>query len=432
MASPPVRLNVFRSSDEIVKRCGKVMVAGPTLEATLKLVSDKYGEKVLELQTVRGSTIDDLTVLRDWDYVIAMIKGTESEEPHSSPHTPLELDSVSISSAPSSNPPTPDLNRDRGEANARVREPTDFSLRRTTLLSTPEAPSRNDWVRLNVGGKIFATTRATLTSDSNSMLARMFESSGWLSATDSTGAYLIDRSPDYFEPLLNFLRHGKLLLNEGINPQGVLEEAKFFGISKATERLEGMVATEELSISGHFTRKEFLRMLSITSSSTILRCQGINMEGVDLSNLDLRNINFKCATLRGCNLSNSDLTNCVFERADLTKATLDNAVIQCVHMPRVNLEGATLKGCSMDERLNKCTNLEGANLKGINCDNSQMNGVNFRLASLKGASLRSCNLRHAIMAGTDLEDCDLEGSDLQHANLRGANIEGTNFQDVAV
>ncbi len=39
----------------------------------------------------------------------------------------------------------------------------------------------------------------------------------------------------------------------------------------------------------------------------------------------------------------------------------------------------------------------------MNCDNSQMNGVNLRLASLKGASLRSCNLRHAIMAGTDLE-----------------------------
>ena len=36
-------------------------------------------------------------------------------------------------------------------------------------------------------------------------------------------------------------------------------------------------------------------------------------------------------------------------------------------------------------------------------DNSQMNGVNLRLASLKGASLRSCNLRYAIMAGTDLE-----------------------------
>ena len=42
----------------------------------------------------------------------------------------------------------------------------------------------------------------------------------WFSATDDTGAYLMDRSPEYFEPLLNFLRHGKLILNEGINPQG--------------------------------------------------------------------------------------------------------------------------------------------------------------------------------------------------------------------
>lgn len=45
----------------------------------------------------------------------------------------------------------------------------------------------------------------------------------------------------------------------------------------------------------------------------------------------------------------------------------------------------------------------GANLKGTIFDNSQMNGVNLRLASLKGACLRSCNLRYAIMAGTDME-----------------------------
>ena len=45
----------------------------------------------------------------------------------------------------------------------------------------------------------------------------------WFSATDDSGAYLFDRSPEYFEPLLNFLRHGKLILNEGINPQGTIE-----------------------------------------------------------------------------------------------------------------------------------------------------------------------------------------------------------------
>ena len=53
----------------------------------------------------------------------------------------------------------------------------------------------------------------------------------------------------------------------------MLEEARFYGISKAIEPLELMVQSEELALSGHFTRKEFLRMLSITSSSATLRCQ---------------------------------------------------------------------------------------------------------------------------------------------------------------
>ena len=58
------------------------------------------------------------------------------------------------------------------------------------------------------------------------------------SAMDDTGAYLIDRSPDYFAPLLNYLRHGKLILNEGVSHAGVLEEAKFFGFTSIVEQLE--------------------------------------------------------------------------------------------------------------------------------------------------------------------------------------------------
>ena len=36
------------------------------------------------------------------------------------------------------------------------------------------------------------------------------------------GSYLIDRSPTYFEPILNFLRTGSLIINPNINPEGII------------------------------------------------------------------------------------------------------------------------------------------------------------------------------------------------------------------
>lgn len=42
----------------------------------------------------------------------------------------------------------------------------------------------------------------------------------WGNKRDEHGAYLIDRSPEYFEPILNYLRHGQLIINEGINLRG--------------------------------------------------------------------------------------------------------------------------------------------------------------------------------------------------------------------
>ncbi|CAG0918687.1 unnamed protein product [Notodromas monacha] len=99
-------------------------------------------------------------------------------------------------------------------------------------VRTPKSASKQ-WIRLNVGGSYFLTTRTTLKRDSNSFLCRLCENDPELSSDrDETGAYMIDRDPTYFGPILNYLRHGKLVLNKDISLEGVLEEAEFYNVTE--------------------------------------------------------------------------------------------------------------------------------------------------------------------------------------------------------
>ncbi|KAF3853324.1 hypothetical protein F7725_014012, partial [Dissostichus mawsoni] len=93
------------------------------------------------------------------------------------------------------------------------------SLGNGSVLS-PSGGNNGKWVRLNVGGTVFLTTRQTLLKEQTSFLYRLCQQQDLHSDTDDSGAYVIDRDPTYFGPILNYLRHGKLVYNKELAEEG--------------------------------------------------------------------------------------------------------------------------------------------------------------------------------------------------------------------
>ena len=98
--------------------------------------------------------------------------------------------------------------------------------------------SRNSWVTLNVGGQKFVTNTSVFMMDPECMLAKMFNGEMRPGDKDQDGAILIDRSPDYFKPILNYFRTGEVIIDPGISTEGVLQEAKYYGIKSLIAKLQ--------------------------------------------------------------------------------------------------------------------------------------------------------------------------------------------------
>lgn len=182
------------------KENGKLMAVENTLEEFKSKISAMFGivEENVKIYSSNGCEIHDLRVIRDDDkvYLKTNLPGVKENNE--------DCDNIANSF-------------------------------KNLELENAKSNVVSDWITLNVGGKHFTTSRSTLLAkEPLSMLARMFADDNNMylmnpSVTDETGAYLIDRSPEYFEPILNYLRHGNVVLDNHVNPKGVLEEAVFYG-----------------------------------------------------------------------------------------------------------------------------------------------------------------------------------------------------------
>jgi len=297
-------------------------------------------------------------------------------------------------------------------------------------FTLPLIPKNNtlrnsEWITLNVCGRMFTTTRSTVTKDPDSMLLKMF-GSDWNSKQDSRDAYLLDRSPKYFSVILEYLRSGQLIVPESINPEGVLQEAIFFNISSLLEPLQKM--TKDYKEKDHaFSRRDFVLILCGSSCSSALRGQGTDLKNVDLSKLDLGYINLRMSNLESANLERTTLDNTLLQEANMGRANMSFSKLRGANLGRANLEEVNLKGALLDDRGGLRANLEGCNARGSILDDCNLSGANLRAANLKGCSLENANLLRADLAGADLEGVNLRGANLNKANLMGANLKGANF-----
>ncbi|KAJ8263939.1 hypothetical protein GJAV_G00143290 [Gymnothorax javanicus] len=128
-------------------------------------------------------------------------------------------------------------------------------------ISQSTGGNNGKWVRLNVGGTVFLTTRQTLLKEQTSFLYRLCQQQDLHSDTDETGAYVIDRDPTYFGPILNYLRHGKLVYNKELAEEGVLEEAEFYNITPLIRLIKERILERDCKATQQVPPKHVYRVL---------------------------------------------------------------------------------------------------------------------------------------------------------------------------
>lgn len=107
-------------------------------------------------------------------------------------------------------------------------------------------PLKQEVVTLNIGGKKFSTYKSTLTKYPGSLLEAMFSGRHVL-AQDEKGRVFVDRSPQMFEKILDFLRTGIIYRPENSYYEQLWsEELDYFGLKEIVERSAGYFSDSEI------------------------------------------------------------------------------------------------------------------------------------------------------------------------------------------
>lgn len=104
-------------------------------------------------------------------------------------------------------------------------------------------PTKNDRIKLNVGGKIFCVSKKILIKEEGTYFLFVLSHPEQF-LCDDDGAYFIDRNPKIFPYILDYLRDGEITEMEEINNvlvRKILKEAQFFKITGLIEKFNFLI-----------------------------------------------------------------------------------------------------------------------------------------------------------------------------------------------
>eukprot|EP00118_Oscarella_pearsei_P007795 m.39019 g.39019 ORF g.39019 m.39019 type:complete len:255 (+) comp32660_c0_seq1:89-853(+) len=114
-------------------------------------------------------------------------------------------------------------------------------------MATKEGTSSSQGiVKLNIGGVPYETTESTLLSHPNSFFSSLL-SQRLPTTLDANGAYFIDRTGEYFLPVLHYLRTRHIFIPHNIDLEAVQEEARYYLLGDLVDEIAAILKqkTEE-------------------------------------------------------------------------------------------------------------------------------------------------------------------------------------------
>ena len=137
-----------------------------------------------------------------------------------------------------------------------------------------ESQCRASVIRLNVGGRAFDTTRETLVGCE---FFRPILEGNIGSAVDVNGRVFVDRSPELFTVLLQFLRSCQRPALELVDKHALLNECNFFGCDWLAQILRGEISPYDLRGEDRSIREKEREALADAASYRLIDVHAANL-----------------------------------------------------------------------------------------------------------------------------------------------------------